>query len=676
MQFINPGFLWALSALAIPIIIHLFSFRKFKKVYFTNVRFLRELKRDTQSRTRLKHWLVLACRILAISFLVFAFARPILPGKMSPESGNSYPMSIFIDNSFSMDATGKSGNLLSEAVESARVLVASSAPARRIHILTADFETRHQRSYTREEALLLLDEIKIGPSSRSLREIISRQSENAMAEKHPLHTFIFSDFQKSHSNLQNLKKDSAVTGTLIHFGAQRPGNLSVDSCWFSTPVIQPGKPAELMVQISNHTGEKIDNTPVALLINGKQKGLAGYSGNPKETSLLKIPFTISSSGIQNGKITIEDYPITFDDHYFFNFEVLRQIPMLIIEPGKTEKYLQAVFASDSVFKVTTVQDGNIQFSTFPEYKFILLAGIQKLSSGLILELKKFLHSGGTVCLVPGEEPDLSSINAFASIAGDLSMAAMVEDSIRLGPIQKDISFFEDVFESPPAAMDMPMVKKRFPLKPGARIPFETLLSLENGAPFLGQIQVGNGTFFLFATSFSTSFTNFPRNALFVPVMYNIAFKSLKTQAKSFFLGGQDGYQTGIPFPGPEGSFLISDSARSFSMIPEIRNSNGKSVLFFHHGIKMAGNGLVESGGKPIEGIAFNYSRTESAPACFSAGEIENAAEKIGFSFLTSGGDGGLNKLSIHTGGTQLWRYCIALCLLFFILETIFIRFLK
>ncbi len=48
MIFANPIFLIALTALAIPIIIHLYNFRRYKKVYFTNVRFLTEIKQRKQ----------------------------------------------------------------------------------------------------------------------------------------------------------------------------------------------------------------------------------------------------------------------------------------------------------------------------------------------------------------------------------------------------------------------------------------------------------------------------------------------------------------------------------------------------------------------------------------------------------------------------------------------------
>ena len=81
MQFIYPAFLWALAALAIPIIIHLFYFRRFKKVAFSNVKFLQEVKEETSMRSRLRNLLVLLVRCLALAALVFAFAQPFIPSE-------------------------------------------------------------------------------------------------------------------------------------------------------------------------------------------------------------------------------------------------------------------------------------------------------------------------------------------------------------------------------------------------------------------------------------------------------------------------------------------------------------------------------------------------------------------------------------------------------------------
>src|SRR6056297_3586351 len=114
MQFLVPVFLTALAALAIPIIIHLFHFRRFKKVYFTNVRFLREVKEETSSRSRLRNILVLLARLLALAALVLAFAQPYLKQSGNVQKG-SKAVSIFIDNSFSMDALSQDVPLLDKA---------------------------------------------------------------------------------------------------------------------------------------------------------------------------------------------------------------------------------------------------------------------------------------------------------------------------------------------------------------------------------------------------------------------------------------------------------------------------------------------------------------------------------------------------------------------------------
>ena len=98
MQFLFPSVLWVLLALAIPIIIHLFHFRRFKKVYFTNVKFLKEIKEEKSTRNKLRNLLVLLSRLAAMACLIFAFAQPFLAKEDSAKTGKNY-VSIFLDNS-------------------------------------------------------------------------------------------------------------------------------------------------------------------------------------------------------------------------------------------------------------------------------------------------------------------------------------------------------------------------------------------------------------------------------------------------------------------------------------------------------------------------------------------------------------------------------------------------
>ena len=114
MQFANPGILWFFAALIIPVIIHLFYFRRYKKVYFSDTRFLHEAKEVQKNASRLKHLLVLLSRLLAMSALILAFAQPFISADTKTADQASH-ISFFIDNSFSMEAGGTQQSLLEEA---------------------------------------------------------------------------------------------------------------------------------------------------------------------------------------------------------------------------------------------------------------------------------------------------------------------------------------------------------------------------------------------------------------------------------------------------------------------------------------------------------------------------------------------------------------------------------
>ena len=81
----SPYFLWALGLLSIPIIIHLFQFKRYKKLYFPDISLLKEAKTKSKSQNRLKDLLILFARIAFIAALVFAFSEPIIPADTSTE---------------------------------------------------------------------------------------------------------------------------------------------------------------------------------------------------------------------------------------------------------------------------------------------------------------------------------------------------------------------------------------------------------------------------------------------------------------------------------------------------------------------------------------------------------------------------------------------------------------
>ena len=177
MNFLYPGFLFALFALAIPIIIHLFNFRRYKKVTFSNVKFLKNVKERTQAQSQLKHLLVLIARLLALACLVFVFAQPIILQDDVDNFSGKKAVSIYLDNSFSMNALGDNGNLFETGRQFAYNISEAYGNADEIQLLTNNFAAEQQRLYSKEGISNLLDKAEISASLRDVNQIVTRQLE-------------------------------------------------------------------------------------------------------------------------------------------------------------------------------------------------------------------------------------------------------------------------------------------------------------------------------------------------------------------------------------------------------------------------------------------------------------------------------------------------------------------
>ncbi|VAV85415.1 FIG00651956: hypothetical protein, partial [hydrothermal vent metagenome] len=133
MQFKYPELLYALLLLLIPIIIHLFQLRRFEKVPFTNVQFLKSITIQTRKSSQLKKWLTLLTRLLLIAAVVLAFAQPYF-SKSNSINLKSETV-IYLDNSFSMQAQGDKGELLKRSIQD---IISAIDDTNKITIFTND----------------------------------------------------------------------------------------------------------------------------------------------------------------------------------------------------------------------------------------------------------------------------------------------------------------------------------------------------------------------------------------------------------------------------------------------------------------------------------------------------------------------------------------------------------
>ncbi|MFZ6010825.1 MAG: BatA domain-containing protein, partial [Bacteroidota bacterium] len=172
MSFVYPGFLWALTALSIPIIVHLFNFRKTIRVYFSNTRFLKQVKEETTQKRKLKQYLVLASRLLFLFFLIMAFAQPFLPATEQSAPGKN--KTIYLDNSFSMTVPMEEKlRGIDAATLFAQQITEVFPPDTRYRLITNDFAPFSNSYKTKTELQDLLAQMRLSPISRTANEINS-----------------------------------------------------------------------------------------------------------------------------------------------------------------------------------------------------------------------------------------------------------------------------------------------------------------------------------------------------------------------------------------------------------------------------------------------------------------------------------------------------------------------
>ncbi len=687
MQFVNPLFLFGLLAVAIPIVIHLFNFRRFRKVYFTNVRFLQELKQQTQKQSQIRHLLILAIRIIAIATLVLAFAQPYIPfSDKQSRIASRNAVSVFVDNSFSMEAVGTNGTLLDESKVKAREIVSAYKSTDLFQLLTSDFEGKHQRFVTRDEFLTMLDEVKVSPSAHSFSEIVRRQNDLLKSELTSRRTsFIVSDFQKSSFSTVDFQNDSSVNTYLVPLKSSVVANVYIDTCWFVQPTQQPGKTSLLSVRIWNKSENDLEKIPLKLIINNQQKSVATIDIKAGMSTTIELPFTIHQAGPQHGLLQVTDYPVTYDDKFYFSFDVLSSINVLAINGGSENRFLDALYKQDSSIQFTNLNEKSLDYGSLPKFDLIVFNEIPSISSGLSDEIKRYVGNGGTIVVLPAANADLASYNSFLTSLNAPVYQKLDTTDTKVVKLSEESYLFRDVFEKSQgkqvvsANTDLPTVNKHYPILFSASMLTAPLMGMLNGREFLTLTGNGLGQVLQFAVPLDATFSNFAQQALFVPVLYNIALISHPSHNLYSIIGEDKAIRIGTKVPDGDKVFKIKSLQGDFEMIPQTNTAGNTVNVFVGNQIPMAGNFELVNDIKLITSLSFNYNRGESNLSCNSVDELESLLSRAHLdSFIVmKTGQKPLNEViaSINSG-TQLWRYFIWLALLLLLAEILLIRFFK
>ncbi|WP_347156376.1 BatA domain-containing protein [Pontibacter chitinilyticus] len=667
MTLLYPGFLFALVAVAIPIVLHLVQLRRAKRILFSNVRFIQVSKDITASQRNLKQLLILLCRILFIVFLVLAFAQPFIPATNRNAPSDTAHVSLLVDNSFSMQNTSaeQDVSLLNVAEDRAKSVAALFPPNTAFSLSTPD--QLHTGVHQRADAVGALDALPF----TAIPGFTSNQNMRNSGS-----VYLFSDFQKSTFQPELLATlDSTIHVNLVPLRAAQISNVAIDSVYLEDEFVRQDAENILHVKVFNSGEEPANELPLKLFIDGVQKAALSIYVPAKQAAEAVISFRVNGRQTKQAFVNIEDYPVEFDNTYFFTLRPSANITIVELADAQGQS-LADLYKSEAAFTFRQYNSNQIDYGRLGTADVLLLNGLQAISPALAGTVANFVKAGGTVAILPAANADQGSysslfqnLNISASFTG--ATAGSAKTNV-LAP-QPDNPFFRSIFSTYDPNMEMPASVRSMAWTRAS----EDILKFRGGAAYLSRFDRGNGHVYLLAAPLDEAYNALASHALFVPIMYKIAIAGYKQEQALAYTFNSPTIQ--VPVPGQvqrEGVYTLRKD--SLEYIPEQQVRGGKLFFTVPPAMAEAGFYTLQRQDSVRSTLAFNYPKKESYLAQYTPDELrELVGQKHPNIHVYDYGDAFSAKAAFEKQffGVKLWKYCLILCLFFLIAEIALIRFL-
>lgn len=663
MNFLYPNMLWCLFALAIPVIVHLFNFRRHKVVYFSNTATLKTIEQENVKTKRLKYLIVLIMRMLFIAGLVFAFAYPYDPKQKLKTDDADNLIAVYIDNSMSMQSQSEEVKLVEDARSSARALVKSVSPSQRFVLLTNSRQPDNEYPMNQDEMLMSIDAMQTEASPMTFNnlyenlQMIMRRNGFKSAS-----LFVYSDFQNDMMDMRGIVADSAIQIVGLPLSSDYQQNIYIDTVWLSSPVLQTGLANEVNVRVVNDGGKEINGLPVYLEIDGVSAAFTTIDIPADGKGVTAMQFVLNESGEKSAAVSINDYPITFDDTYNFVLNVRPVIKIVELTSNYTMTSPIATLFSDNLqFDYQAIDPHRIDQQYLMDCQMVVVDGDADLNETMWRTIVDFASDGGSVVVLPSDETKAEN------------------DTLSVNMIASQHEFFSDIFVNIPDNADLPKVYKHTQIR---KLKFRntlTLMSLQNGTSFFTLSKVGGGNIFSFASQLGGDWTNFADNALFVPVMYKIAMLGAQTGRLSYTIGIDRELTVNDLTAFAESDVRIRNEQGNFEMIPVVDLRNNRAVVRLYDELPGAGFYTVNKGDELIATTAWNDSRAESKMQFMNGEEVSKLMKDNGLNVLTVMKAGEIRSddvMQMMVRRSMLWRTFILISLITLLIEILILRFWK
>ncbi len=642
MQFKHPEILYFLFLLVIPILVHLFQLRRFKKEFFTNVKLLKELSIQTRKSSKLKKWLLLATRLLLLACLIFAFAQPFFKAKDNKNANNE--LFVILDNSYSMQAKGQKGELLKRAVQE---LLENTPENTNFSLVTNDesYWNTNIRAIEKE-----LQNLKYCAIPFSLETALTKIKTRNPAQNKDI--VIISDaigMNKNH--LKNISENNKTYFVIPE--AEQLKNIAIDSVYLSQSL---DNFYEIGVDFSTNNGE---DKAIPVSVYNQNNLIAKTILNLKK-SKEKIHFTIPKEFF-HGYVSINDNSLSFDNTLYFSISKPKITNILSISENEKSNFLSRIYTKPE-FNYANSTLSTLDYSQLNKQDAIILNELQSIPMALQTNLKSFIEKGGNVVLIPSETNEISNLNTFLGNFGGIQFTNLQNQEKKVTKINFSNPLFSNVFEKKITNFQYPNVLKSYNLKSN----YPHAITFDDQSAFLTTIRKQVGSLFVFSAPINKTNSNFQNSPLIVPTFYKMGISADKNGVKYETIGNSNPFLISAKLAEDE---IVSIKNASEEFIPMQQIMSDKIKISCADNPTAAGNFQIIQNKKPVENISFNYDRQESnlsLPSDETLDEL-NQIDSIESFF---------NTIQIERTDSQIWKWFIIFTLLFILLEIFIQKFVK
>jgi hypothetical protein len=642
MQFKHPEILYFLFLLVIPILVHLFQLRRFKKEYFTNVRFLKELSIQTRKSSKIKKWLLLATRLLLLTCIIIAFAQPFFKAKDTKNSSNE--MYIVLDNSFSMQANGQKGELLKRAVQE----LLENTPENQTFSLITNSETFWNTGI--KSIRTELQNLKYSALPFQLESAMAKIKSRKSAFNKDV-VIITDAVGLEPTQLKSI--DSDFNTYFIIPEAQQKNNASIDSVFIHQTLDDF---YEIGLKLSAF-GEKDKELPVALY---NQNKLIAKTLTKFETKDKTIYFTIPKKDF-HGYASITDNGLEYDNNLYFSISKPKKNNIISIGTPEKSNFLSRIYTNDE-FNFNNFTIETLDYNALEKQNTIVLNELDEIPQALQTTLKSFVEKGGNLVLIPSTKTSTTNINPFLRIFGNIQFKSLENKEKLVTKINFNHPLFSGVFENKINNFQYPKTKNSF----GIAGLNPAILYYEDQTAFLTSINNLISSVYIFTAPINLENSNFQQSPLIVPTFYKMGINNQNNGVNALTIGNNNPFLVDATLSKDE-ILKVQNDAETF--IPVQQMLNDKVKLTFNDYPELAGNFGIYNQKERLQNISFNYNRTESdlAQANKDALSDYKTIDSIDTVF---------NSLQTDRTDSQIWKWFVIFALLFLVTEMAIIRFVK